>query len=75
MQLATFVILIVIVIEGERKFVTEITSNCEFIKSVLRNATVSFEKYSAIFSIPLAVKVCQVLTVYCVFVSRVEPIK
>jgi len=43
MQLATFVTLTGIVIEGEEKFVTEIISNYGFIKSALRNATICFE--------------------------------
>jgi hypothetical protein len=57
MQLATFVALTGIVIKGEENFVTEIISNYDFIKSALRTATITFEKYSAIFFIPLAVKV------------------
>ena len=43
MQLATFVTLTGIVIEGEGKFVRGIISNYNFIKSALRNATISFE--------------------------------
>jgi hypothetical protein len=56
MQLPTFVALTGIVIEGEEKFVTEIMSHYDFIKSALRIATVTFEKYSATFFILLAVK-------------------
>jgi hypothetical protein len=75
MQLATFVTLTGTAIEGEEKFVVEIISNYYFIKSALRNATISSEKYSVIFFIPLAVKECQVLKVSYVFVSCVKPKK
>ena len=49
MQLATFVTLTGIVIEGEGKFETEIISNYGFIKSALRNATVSVENTPPFF--------------------------
>jgi len=75
MQLATFVTLTGISMEGEGKFVAEIISNYYFIKSDLRNATIIFYIYSVIFFIPLAVKECQLLTVSYVSVSRVKPIK
>lgn len=76
MQLATFVTLTGTEIECEGKYVAEIISHYDFIMSALRNVTISFEKYSALFFlIPLDVKGCQVLTVSYVFVSRVKPIK
>jgi hypothetical protein len=50
MQLAIFVTLTGIVREGEGKFVTEIISNYDFIKSALTNATISFENTPPSFS-------------------------